>query len=434
MIRQTISEWERIHIDAGDRDRSIAPRHANLIVRATQASDFANRNGDGVLRHGRKWLEAQGIVGVIATPVCQLEILPKIEGREVPSSDEAVKDVRKCLVRMLSVARKLSLDDNAVAKLCRQKHTLLEVLVGLFCERVENAVRMGMPRNYLADADDLPVLRGRLNVARQFSVHVANPQRLACWFEALSRDIPINQVIRSAISKLSRVTRSRDNRRRLYQLELVYADVTNTPARNLRWDMIIYDRLNSRWRDLVALARFFLVESHQGTSTGENDGFALLFEMSSLFEEYVSRLVEQSFRDSALSVIPQGGYLACLYEGKKGLSKTKPDLVIMRNGKEELIIDIKWKRLEVRKDRINLKPKREDIFQMMAYQRVYGCPVMLIYPHHADMPSKQVRHAYSIASPASEDRLVITTLDVTKSRKRQKERLRKIIEREVEQV
>lgn len=429
MIRRTVREWERI--DYGEGDDTIPESHADRIARAARASGLATRTDEGVLRHGRRWLQAQGVVGVIATPGCQLEILPKIEGRGVSEGGDGRTDARRCLIRMLSVARKLDLDERMVAKLGNQRDTLLEVLISLFCERVENAVRMGMPRQYVKAADDLPALRGRLDVTRQFSVRAASPQRLACRFDVLSRDIPVNQVIRSAISKLLHISRSQGNRRRLYQLGLVYADVAEVPVQCLRWDLVTFDRSNSRWRNLVALARLFLLDSYQDTSMGDRDGFALLFNMGALFEEHVSRLAAQSLRDTELNAVSQGGRRACLYDGDAERCRTIPDLIVKRDGKVAMIVDMKWKRLEMRDSGTVFGATRGDIYQMMAYQRVYGCPkVMLLYPHNDDLPPGHVRRAYSVASPESEDRLVVATLDVTEPRRRQKERLRGLIESE----
>ena len=78
MIRRTLREWQRIGY--GDDDTTIPPAEADRIAAMAARSSFAGRGGEGVLEHGRKGLRARGVVGVIAAPGCQLEILPKIEG------------------------------------------------------------------------------------------------------------------------------------------------------------------------------------------------------------------------------------------------------------------------------------------------------------------------------------------------------------------
>jgi 5-methylcytosine-specific restriction enzyme subunit McrC len=78
MIRRTIREWERLAYGPGDTE--IPETQGDRLAAVARASTFSGREGEGVLEHGRKGLRARGVVGVLATPGCQLEILPKIEG------------------------------------------------------------------------------------------------------------------------------------------------------------------------------------------------------------------------------------------------------------------------------------------------------------------------------------------------------------------
>ena len=71
MIRRTIREWERIGY--GMDETTIPAPQADRIAATARASEFSGIGGEGVLEHGRKGLRARGVVGVIATPDCQLE-------------------------------------------------------------------------------------------------------------------------------------------------------------------------------------------------------------------------------------------------------------------------------------------------------------------------------------------------------------------------
>lgn len=303
MIRRSLREWEQIaHGDGEDR---IPEPHAARLVRAARGSALSGRGGEGVLEHRRHHLRARGVVGVIAAPGCQLEILPKIEAPgEAETSDAAL---RCRLVHMLAVARDIRIDARDAASLDWQGDTLLEILVRLFCGKMMEAVRQGLPRLYTGQEDDLPALRGRLDVMRQFSTLAARPQKLACRYDELSPDIALNQVMKATVSKLSRLATATDNQRSLRELSLAYADVSNVPAHALRWDRITLDRSNRRWRELVSLARLLLGERYQTTSSGPAEGHALLFEMNVLFEEYIARLTRRALAGTALRVVPQGG-------------------------------------------------------------------------------------------------------------------------------
>lgn len=424
MIRRTIREWEGITYGSGDAE--IPESLADRIAAEARTSAFAGRSGQGVLEHGRKGLRARGVVGVIAAEGCQLEILPKIEGPGESGVDHAM--LRERLIHMLAVARGIRIDARGVAKLGWQRDTILEILIRLYCSKLTDAVRQGLPQQYTETDDDLPALRGRLDVTRQFSALAVSPQKLACRFDERSADIALNQVMRATIGKLSRLAQAPDNQRALRELSFAYADIAKTPPSALRWDLIVLDRTSTRWRELVAMARLFLGDRHQQTSAGAMDGYALLFEMNVLFEEYVARLLARALSGTALSATAQGGGRNCLFEGKAGRFRTLPDVIVRRGKRIELIIDTKWKRIAGVDD-----PKQgvtqADVYQLLAYGRLYECSdVVLLYPHHGELPPEPILRPYSIAKPGAQERLTVATLDVTGPRRNHEKALGRLVE------
>ena len=424
MIHRTIREWERIRYGADET--TIPEPQADRIAARARDSVFSGRGGEGVLEHGRKWLRARGVVGVIATPDCQLEILPKIEA--AGESDVKNTILRNRLIHMLAIAWNIRIDAGAVTRLDLQRDTILEMLIRLYCSKLTDAVRQGMPRQYTDQKDDLPALRGRLDVTRQFSTLAVSPQKLACRFDELSPDIVLNQVMRATISKLSRLAQAPDNQRSLRELNFTYSDVSEVFPRELRWDQIVLDRTSTRWRELLSLARLFLRDDHQQTSVGRINGFALLFKMNVLFEEYVSRLLARALAGTNLRVSAQGGRRACLYEGETGRFQTRPDLIVRQGNQNILIIiDTKWKRI-TRINDLHEGVRQADVYQLMAYSRIYDCPhVVLLYPHHGGLPPDPIRQWYAIAKEGAQESLVVATLDITGSHRRHETVLRDLV-------
>ncbi len=426
MIRRTIREWERIGY--GSDDAEIPEAQADRLAAVARASVFSVDGGEGVLEHGRKGFRARGIVGVIATPDCQLEILPKIEGGVETNISDAT--LRARLIHMLAVTYDLPIEAGAITQLGWQRNTVLELLIRLFCAKLTDAIRQGMPRHYLEHQDDLTALRGRLDATRQFSTLAVSPQKLACRFDTLSPDIALNQVMRAAVTKLSRLTAAPDNQRALRELSFVYADVAEIPSSALRWDRIVLDRTNRRWRDLLSLARLFLSDRHQQTSAGTIDGHALLFEMNVLFEKYVERILSQALAGTRFRVSSQGGHRDCLYEdeGDIGRFRTRPDLIIRQGEEIALIIDTKWKRITRRIDDPKQGVSQADVYQLMAYGRLYDCPnVMLLYPHHGDLHPAPIRRRYSIAAKGADEKLIVATQDVAGTQRDHRDALRKLV-------
>ncbi len=424
MIRRTIREWERISY--GSNDAEIPETQADRLAAVARASVFSGRGGESVLEHGRKGLRARGVVGVIATPDCQLEILPKIEGGGETEVSDAT--LRARLIHMLAVTYDLPIEAGTMTQLGWQRETVLELLIRLFGTKLTDAVRQGMPRHYLEHEDDLPALRGRLDVTRQFSALAVSPQKLACRFDALSPDMALNHVIRATISKLSRLTAAPDNQRALRELSFVYADVADVPPIALRWDRIVLDRTNRRWRDILSLARLFLSDRHQQTSAGTIDGHALLFEMNVLFEKYVERILLRALAGTGFHVSSQGGHRDCLYEDDIGRFRTRPDIIIRQGAQIALIIDTKWKRMTPRVEDPKQGVSQADVYQLMAYGRLYDCPkVMLLYPHHGDLPPDPIRRLYSIAATAADEKMIVATLDLAGTQRDHKDALRQLV-------
>lgn len=387
MIRRTVLEWGSLPY--GEGEDAIPADAADRLMAVARASPLGGKDGGRILTHGRRALGARQIVDVLAAGGVALEILPKID---VPGagSSSSYGQIRQRLVHLLGVALDLDIAAGAMTELSWQKETLLEILIGLFARKLADEVRKGMPRRYLAHEDDLTAVRGQLDITRQFTTLIARPDRLACHYDDLSSDIMLNQIMKAAVERLVRFSTSVENQRRLRELAFFYADISSVPPSALAWDNLILDRTNSRWRELVELARLLLGDRFQTTSSGATRGFSLTFDMSRLFEAYVARQLKKALAGTDLSVHPQGGRLYCLEEAETGTGRfmTKPDILVKRKGVVELIIDTKWKRVARQMDDPKRGVSQADIYQMVAYGQLYDCTdLVLLYPHHSELGS-----------------------------------------------
>jgi 5-methylcytosine-specific restriction enzyme subunit McrC len=232
----------------------------------------------------------------------------------------------------------------------------------------------------------------------------------------------------AAILKLSRLAAASDNQRALRELSFVYADVAHVAPSALQWDQIILDRTNSRWKGLVSLAQLFLSDKHQQTSSGASDGHSLLFEMNVLFERYVARMLSRALAGTGFRVSSQGGHKDCLYERETGRFRTRPDLIIWKGDRISMVIDTKWKRMTPSMDDPKQGVSQADVYQLMAYGRLYECSkVMLLYPHHADLSDEPILQRYSIAARNADEMLIAATLSLAGTQRDHKSDLRHLI-------
>jgi 5-methylcytosine-specific restriction enzyme subunit McrC len=386
MSRFTVREWGYLSISDAGTDNVVTRAQANRLLLAARRAQPLLRAAEGESQHilldGVQKLRAQQVVGVLAAPGISLEILPKIDGIDDGK-------VRSNLIRMLARTKNIAIAYGELTGLDWQNKDLLEILIRLFCDKLFEAVHRGLSRQYLSHEDDLTALRGRLNVKRQFTVLSTSPQRIACRYYELSANIALNQILKAAIDYLRRLSRHADNRRRLTQLKFAFADVATVPRERLLWDKVILDRTSTAYHELLRLAELLLGDRFQTTSVGDTRGFSLLFEMNSLFEEYIGLIILRSFMYvNSLAVTLQKPRRYALFDmsANKERFMMKPDIVIHSLAKPVMIIDTKWKRLTHSIDDPKHGVLQSDVYQMMAYAQIYQVQhLLLLYPHHCDL-------------------------------------------------
>ena len=391
----TLREWEEWRVD----ENGLAGRAADRLQAAAEAA--AARLKAPVLARTSRGLKAGQVVGVLSIPGRSVEILPKIDGED--------GDVRGALIHMLSVARGLRIADGELAALDTQRRDFLELLARLFADRLRAAVRRGLPRRYAEREEDLGMLRGRLDVKRQFTHLAVRPDRLACRFDELSEDTPLNRVLKAAVMRLARIARSAENVRALAELAARFESVGDSrlPLR----EPVRLDRTNTAFHGLHRLARLFLAGEWQSTASGPAQGFALLFPMNALFEEFIGRSLRRALPGRV--ALQHGGRHALSDASGNNLFALRPDAVIDAPTRT-IIVDTKWKRLNPRQR--DLEISSSDIYQMLAYARAYGAArAILLYPWSVEIGGRdEILRRWKAAN--SNCLLDIATVDVGKPR------------------
>jgi 5-methylcytosine-specific restriction enzyme subunit McrC len=87
--------------------------------------------------------------------------------------------------------------------------------------------------------------------------------------------------------------------------------------------------------------------------------------------------------------------------------------MVRRNGRTLLVIDTKWKRLTAAASDPKRGVSQADVYQLMAYARLYhSARLMLLYPHHAALEGQGALARHRINVVGAEERLTIASIDV----------------------
>jgi 5-methylcytosine-specific restriction enzyme subunit McrC len=379
----SVQEYENLYIE-----ETVSSRKTVTSVQAAILTNLKPTYGFEIFKYiNGNTIRAQQYVGVFQLGVHTVEVLPKIGG-----------DTRQNLVAMLAVALDLQISEGEVARVATQNHSLLEILIRLFCDKLFAQVHKGLVRRYEGREENLSVLRGKLGVVEQVRLNAAYPERLFCRFDEFQEDNPLNQVLKAAIRFLLKVSRELKNQRQLAELLLVFEGASDCPRTSLPWLRVVFDRMSDRYKPCFKLAELFLKKTPPDVSGGGVQGFSLFFDMNVLFEEYIGRMAVRIFRPDGFRVTLQGKeqprYLAFDEDAKRKVFAMKPDVVGLRGDRIEWILDTKWKQLSIEEARDGVA--QSDLYQMYAYANCYDCPdVVLLYPHHKELgPDSGVRGSY----------------------------------------
>jgi 5-methylcytosine-specific restriction enzyme subunit McrC len=400
-----VLEYE--HIRVGER---FDPEAKTLTsVQMDRLSLFAERyqalHKVSVFQHGPKGaLVAQNMVGLVQLGPDQIEILPKIHG---------ASNVRANLASMIHHAFGLPLQEAGSAAVADNAPHILDVMARLFCRELWRAVHAGLVRRYEANTEQLNVLRGRLNVAKQIALNSGRPDRLHCTHDEFTADHLLNQVLKAALLVLSQAPLSVAASRSVRELLTCFDDVSSVDAKLLlSASAQPTDRLAARYSPLLALARMFLQQSSPDVISGGQQHFALLFDMNELFESYIGQMMRVVASRHGLRVALQGPRNHLLWDERLAPKfELRPDMTLLDGGRICGIVDTKWKRLKEHKSHYGVA--QADVYQMAAYGHTYDAPwVTLIYPHHDEIASHAgVKRAYRLkAAPTKEIRIASVDL------------------------
>jgi 5-methylcytosine-specific restriction enzyme subunit McrC len=275
---------------------------------------------------------------------------------------------------------------------------LVPVVARFLCHQAEQALRQGPLKGYRTVEESSTVLRGRLREADQLRRHHGRAIPMEIRHDDFTIDVPENQIVLAAITRMASVPRVRDEyRRRLAALRATLAGVS-TPERGASLPSWHPNRLNQRYHAVLRLAEVIWQATSPEHVPGSLVANGFLFNMWKIFEDFlVAALSEELQARHGGAPRTHSCHLdqACAVE-------MKPDLVWQVNGQPVAVIDAKY---------TQQKPSsyQDSLYQMLAYCTALHLPCgHLVYARGDADPVRHVvrysgieivRHALDLTLP-----------------------------------
>lgn len=337
-----------------------------------------SRGGARLLQvEGRRRLKLDNFVGVIQTPCgTVLEIVPKHHA-DGGSLAEARTLLRKLLLALLDLPTR----DVGVATLQLFDAPLSEWVMGRFLQELDTLVSRGLRFEYQRVDENLPFLRGQLNLNQQLRQPPGREHRFHVRHEVYLPERPENRLLKLALDWVRQSTQDANHWRLAQELTFRLAEIPS--SRQVEQDFRAWgqDRLLTHYRPIKSWCELILNQQMPLAVAGEYLGISLLFPMEKLFERFVAGRLRASLAAGVDMRTPARSQSLCVHQ-LKPIFQLEPDILIADDS-QRWILDTKWKLLDTTKRADKYDLSQSDFYQLFAYGQKYlgGTGRMaLIYP------------------------------------------------------
>ncbi len=340
----------------------------------------------------KRQIKTKNYVGVIETSKgLTLEILPKIffDNTEEDYNTELL-DTKKVFLKMLSKLKNSPFLNISSAHLkTSSSFPLLEVFIENYITEIKKIIRSGLKSQYVDKQENLNFLKGKVVNSLNIKHNHSNKARFYCAFDEFSDNMAYNQLIKSTLLKLNRISKSHYNRTNILQL-LHHFDTVNESTDFMKDFRKVSNnnRLFSNYKQAIAWSEVFLMNKSFTNFSGNTNNMAILFPMERIFEDYVGYLMKTYADGHEIKTQDKSYYLVSNHKDKNKF-RLKPDIVATNEiNNEQIIFDTKWKLLDESKEKKNYNISQSDMYQLYAYGKKYDLKnglstepkLVLLYP------------------------------------------------------
>lgn len=308
----------------------ISRQNADLL---RKIEEVKNKN---IFKWSYNSISPQQWIGVIWLNGVSIEIMPKI-------SDEANEEqTMDSLISMLNVVYDVKIQNKITARLKNKQDGIIEILISLFLKELDFEYKKGIYKEYIKIDKNLYAMKGKIDFNKNIKKNLFSPHRFYCKYSYLSENNIINQIIKSTLIYISKITTNREHRGVIKKIINSLQNVNHYREINNIISNIKFNRQSERFKDIIKYCQMFWDGFGASMTTGDNDVESFLIDMNDLFEKYIYRMLKKVHGKKVKYQESNNFLLMDAQNNKNKKIKLKPDIILEQcNGKT--IIDTKWK-------------------------------------------------------------------------------------------
>lgn len=147
-------------------------------------------------------------------------------------------------------------DDEIAAEEFDNIHNLFAAILS---KGIGQQLKQGLYREYLNRKEDMPVMRGRIDMPGTIKNKLARKQVLTCEYDELSENNLLNQILKTTVMLLIRHAKvDVEYKSDLKKEMLFFSEVDTIEPTSIKWSTIRFQQSNQSYRMLISLCQFIL--------------------------------------------------------------------------------------------------------------------------------------------------------------------------------
>ena len=164
------------------------------------------------------------------------------------------------------------------------------IFAAILAKGIGRQLKQGLYREYLNHKENIPVVRGKIDIAGTIQNCLSRKRKLTCEFDELSENNLLNKILKTTVMML--LTHARVDQKYKDALKkemLFFSNVDTINPTTIQWSVIHFQKNNKAYRMLISICQLVLEGMLLTTETGEYRLAEFIDEqrMSRLYEKFI---------------------------------------------------------------------------------------------------------------------------------------------------
>lgn len=220
---------------------------------------------------------------------------------------------------------------------------IYQLFAEILAKGIAHQLKQGLHKSYEAKNDDLPTLKGKLDINGTIDNRLQKRMLMSCNYDELSENNTFNQIVKTTAELLiNEKTVKSKQRQELRKLMLFFANVDSIDVKSIKWNSLRFDRNSRTYQMLLNICYFVIKDLLMTTETGKHKIYGFSDDnMSRLFEKFVLEYYKRWHSE----LKPKAKKIDWNIDYEVSDTTLLPDMktdILLQGQKRTLIIDTKY--------------------------------------------------------------------------------------------